>query len=183
MKTDAPTGHLPRTPRLFDPPEQEDFLRLEHAASLKGLLKPFKGKGELEEWASQCERMRDGLLRLTTRILAQASAYPFNLLPVVLAQQKTDAGTAFLRWRSADRARMGVTLWEQLICHPETPATLADELFALELARLALNMQVSLTHTLARQARECARGMAHAAAIYQERLARGATLPPPEGVM
>lgn len=29
--------------------QQTDFLRLEHAAYLKGLLKPFKGKGALED--------------------------------------------------------------------------------------------------------------------------------------
>ncbi len=183
MRAGADSSRAPGTPRLFDPLEQEDFLRLEHAASLKGLFRPFKGKGELEDWASECERLRDGLLRLTKRILAQTSAYPFNLLPVVLAQQTTGAGTAFLRWRSADRTRMGVALWEQLVAHTETPSALADELLALELTRLTLNMQVSLAHTLARQARECASRMAHADAIYQQRAARSAALAPPEGVM
>jgi hypothetical protein len=36
-----------REPRYFRPLEQPAFMRLEHAASLKGLLKPFKGKGGL----------------------------------------------------------------------------------------------------------------------------------------
>ena len=33
--------------RYFRGLQQGAFMRLEHAASLKGLLKPFKGKGDL----------------------------------------------------------------------------------------------------------------------------------------
>ena len=50
------------TARRFYPLEQADFLRLEQAASLKGLLQPFKGKGALTQWASQCHRLRDELI-------------------------------------------------------------------------------------------------------------------------
>lgn len=88
-----------RPARFFDPLEQTDFVRLEHAASLKGLLRPFKGKGELATWASQCESLRSGLIVRAQQLLSQASAYPFNQLPVELALQTTGAGTAFLRWR------------------------------------------------------------------------------------
>ena len=42
-----------REPRYFQGLQQAAFVKLEHAASLKGLLKPFKGKGDLEAWASQ----------------------------------------------------------------------------------------------------------------------------------
>jgi hypothetical protein len=80
--------------RRFYPLEQADFLKLEQAASLKGLLQPFKGKGALTQWASQCHRLRDELIELAQqRVLAQANAYPFRLLPVELAQQTTGAGT------------------------------------------------------------------------------------------
>ena len=37
-----------REPRYFHPLQQTAFMKLEQAASLKGLLKPFKGKGDLE---------------------------------------------------------------------------------------------------------------------------------------
>jgi hypothetical protein len=161
--------HVP-VPRLFDPLEQTDFQRLEHAASLKGLLKAFTGKGELEAWAGRCETMRDGLIRLAQRLVGQATAYPFSLLPVMLAQQTTGSGTAFLRWRNTDRSEMGVALWERLVRHPETPLALTDELLALELQRVVLNMQISLTHTLARQARDCAEKMARADAAYRRRI-------------
>lgn len=157
-------------PKLFDPLEQADFLRLKHSASLKGLLRPFKGKGELEAWASECEALRDGLIALAQRIVSQATNHPFNLLPVTLAQQTTGAGTAFLRWRSVDRSAMGVALWAQLIGDPNTPMSLAHELFALEQQRIALNMQISLTHSIARQAFECASKMRRAEVIFLRRV-------------
>jgi hypothetical protein len=158
-----------RAPRFFDPLEATDFQRIEHAASLKGLLKPFKGKEALLTFAGESEAARDALIQRAQRLLAQATAYPFSMLPVALTQQSTAAGTAFLRWRNADRSAMGVALWATLIEDPATPLQMLDELFALEIERVALNMQVSLTHTLARQARECAQKMTYAESIYRRR--------------
>lgn len=156
--------------RRFYPLEPADFQRLEHAASLKGLLKPFKGKGTLTEWASQCHALRNDLIELAQRrVLAQADAYPFRLLPVQLAQQTTGAGTTFLRWRKPDRSAMGVALWQELITSNATPDTLVDDLYAMELQRIVLNMQISLLHTLGRQAQECASKVAQAHAAYLRR--------------
>lgn len=160
----------PDVPRLFERLEQTTFARLSHANYLKGLLKPFKGKRELEAWAAQCESLRDALIGLAQRLHSQATAYPFSLLPVLLTLQTTGAGTTFLRWRKADRSSMGVSLWNELMEHPLTPESLVDELFALEQQRVALNMQISLLHTIARQARDCAEKMEHAEATYAQRL-------------
>lgn len=160
----------PPAPRFFDPLEQTDFVRLEHAASLKGLLKPFKGKGELALWASQCESLRDALITHAQRLLSQATVYPFNQLPVMLALQTTGAGTAFLRWRNADRSAMGVSLWVELMHREGTPLPLVHELFALEIQRIALNMQISVTHSIARQAFDCAEKMAQAETVYASRI-------------
>ena len=108
--------------RYFRGLQQGAFMRLEHAASLKGLLKPFKGKGDFEAWASQCFAMRDELIALAQRqVLPQACGHPFHLLPVELAQQTTGAGTTFLRWRKHDRSAMGVALWQELMASPSTP--------------------------------------------------------------
>ncbi|VBR78213.1 integrase regulator R protein [Burkholderia pseudomallei] len=160
--------------RRFVPLEQTAFQRLEHAAYLKGLLKPFKGKGDLEVWASQCEALRDALIALAERsLLPQARRPPFDRLPVFLAQQHTGAGTTFLRWRNLDRSAMGVTLWDALLDDPRTPAALIDDLHAIELQRIALNMQISLLHTLARQAHVGVAAMAHADDHYH-RVARHA---------
>lgn len=157
-------------PQRVRPLEQADFVHLKHAPSLKGLLKPFKGKGEWEVWASECEALSEGLIALAKRLLTQATAYPFNLLPVMLAQQTTGAGTTFLRWRNADRSAMGVALWERLLEAPTTPIALVPDLYALEVARIALNLQVSLTHNMARQARECAGKLARAEILYRRRI-------------
>ena len=163
----APDG-MPR--RAFQPLEQTDFQRLEHAAYLKGLLQPFKGKGSLEAWASQCTALRDDVIALALhRVLSQARAYPFNLLAVQLAQQTTGAGTTFLRWRNPDRSSMGVTLWRDALLNPSTPDRLVGDFYAMELQRIALNMQISLTHSIARQAHECASKMAEAEAVFLRR--------------
>jgi hypothetical protein len=149
------------------------FLPLEQAPYLKGLLRPFKGKGGLEAWASECRSLRDGLIELSARrILAQARAHPFNRLGVTLAQQPTAAGTIFLRWRSLDHARMGVGLWEAMLNDPATPDSLLDDLVAMEEQRIALNMQIGLVHAIARQAEACAGKMARAEAVYLARLGR-----------
>lgn len=159
--------------RYFAPLGQADFQSLEHAGYLKGLLSPFpfKGKGSLETWANQCMSLRDGLIALATqRVLPQARTYPFNLLDVHLAQQATGAGTTFLRWRNTDRSSMGVALWQRLIASPATPERLIDDLHAMEQQRLVLNMQISLVHSIARQALECASKLAQAEADYQRRV-------------
>src|SRR5574337_1063627 len=115
--------------------EQADFQRLEHAGYLKGLLQPFKGKGSLETWASQCAALRDDLI--------------------------------------------GLALWEALLANPATPRSLIDELYAIELQRIVLNMQISLTHSIARQALECANKAAQAEAAYLRRVhGHTASVPP-----
>ncbi|EPP5100983.1 DUF3158 family protein [Enterobacter hormaechei] len=169
-------------PSRFEALEQADFQKLEHAAYLKGLLRPFKGNGELATWASQYEALRDDLIGLAQRkVLAQARSHPFNLLPVQLAQQTTGAGTTFLRWRNLDRSSMGVALWEGLIASPATPIGLIDDLLALEQQRIVLNMQISLCHTIARQGVECASKLVSAQAAHQRRAAGGTGTGPSNG--
>jgi len=136
--------------RYFRGLQQGAFMRLEHAASLKGLLKPFKGKGDLEAWASQCFAMRDELIGLAQRqVLQQAGGH--------------------------DRSAMGVALWQELMASTSTPVNLLADLHAIELQRITLNMQISLLHTLGRQAQECASKAAEAEDAYLRRLA---SIPP-----
>jgi len=52
-----------------------------------------------------------------------------------------------------------------------TPATLINDLYAIEQQRIVLNMQISLLHTLARQARDCANKVAEAENVYLRRMA------------
>ncbi|MFJ4346317.1 DUF3158 family protein [Pseudomonas sp. NPDC089401] len=157
------------SPSYFVPLAQADYQALAQSAYLKGPLQPFKGKGSLATWANQCFDLRDGLIGLASgRLLAQARAYPFNRLPVQLCPQVTGAGTTFLRWRNISRTSMGVALWEGLMADPTTPGVLLDDLLVLEQQRIVLNLQISLTHSLARQAEACARKWAHAEAIHRQ---------------
>ena len=65
---------------------------------------------------------------------------------------------------------MGVALWERLIADRTTPSSLIDDLYAMERQRVVLNMQMSVTHTLARQALDCAGKLAQAEATYLRRV-------------
>jgi hypothetical protein len=160
----------PRQP-AFRPLQQTAFSSLEHATFLKGLLKPFKGKGELSQLAVISRQLMGGLIQLANEeVLPQAQRYPFSLLPIRMTQQSTGAGTVFLRWSRTDRSKMGVGLWAELLNDPRTPASLIHDLYQLELQRIALNMQISLTSTICRQAAECAAKMAQAETTYQHRL-------------
>jgi hypothetical protein len=74
---------------------------------------------------------------------------------------------------------MGVALWEALLDRPATPASLIDDLYAIELQRIVLNMQISLLHSIARQAQECASKAAQAEAAYLRRVhGHAASVPP-----
>jgi len=158
----------------FLPLERAAFQKLKQGAFLKGLLTPFKGKGDMDVWASLCEGWRDQLIALAQQeILSQAQSFPFALLPVQLTMQSTGSGTSFLRWRNIDRSAMGVALWEEMMDSVLTPVHLLPALHAMEQQRLTLNMQISVLHMLARQAQECAAKMAYADAVYQKRVQQG----------
>ncbi len=157
----------------FQPLQQDAFASLQHAPFYKGLLKPFKGKGELDQLAEQCRSLEADLNALAQeRILAQARRFPFTLLPIRMTHQHTSAGPVFLRWQQSGTRKMGVGLWAQLCRDPRTPETLLADLHALEQQRITLNMQISLVHAIGRQAAECAEKMAQADAVYREKLAQ-----------
>ena len=158
------------TPGYFKPLDHTAFHRLAHGASLKGILFPFKGKGQFDDCANRYERLRDDLIGLAQHeLMPQSRTFPFALLPIQLGMQTTGAGTAFLRWRKVDRSAMGTSLWAGLITSPSTSQRLVADLYAMELQRIAINMQISLVHSISKQARECALKAEWAEAIYQQR--------------
>lgn len=155
----------------FQPLQQTVFASLQHAPFYKGLLKPFKGKGAMDQLAEQCRSLAADLNALAQeRVLAQAQRYPFTLLPIRLTHQVTSAGTVFLRWQKVGTRQMGVQLWQELCQDTKTPESMLADLHALEQQRIALNMQISLVHSIGRQAAECAEKMSQADAVYTERL-------------
>lgn len=161
-------GSLQQT--AFRPLQQEAFQRLQQAASLKGLLKPFKGKGELTQFADLCRAQESDLKALAQEVLSQARRYPFTLVPVRLTEQNTQAGTQFLRWQQVTDRRMGVGVWAEMMGSPRTPESMLQDLYAMELQRITLNMQMSLLHSITKQAAECAEKMGQAEAVYTARL-------------
>ncbi|PAU63299.1 integrase [Pseudomonas sp. PIC25] len=162
----------------FRPLQQDAFQGLQQGASLKGLLKPFKGKGELAQFAEQCRVLEVGLKALAQNVLAQVQRHPFTLLPVRLTEQNTQAGTLFLRWQHVATRRMGVGVWAQMVSSPKTPVSMLQNLYALELQRITLNMQISLIHSIGKQAAECAEKMGQAEAVLMGRLQQGTNLTP-----
>ncbi len=162
----------------FQPLQQTVFASLQHAPFYKGLLKPFKGKGAMDQLAEQCRSLAADLNALAQeRVLAQAQRYPFTLLPIRLTHQVTSAGTVFLRWQKVGTRQMGVQLWQELCQDTKTPESMLADLHALEQQRIALNMQISLVHSIGRQAAECAEKMAQADAVITKRLAQTASTP------
>ncbi|MGL4668639.1 MAG: DUF3158 family protein [Saezia sp.] len=155
----------------FKPLEQVAFQNLELGASLKGLLKPFKGKRELEAWGRDCEHLRDQLIDLCKhKILAQTKSYPFALLPIRLVQHRTGHGPIYLRWSDLKRTKMGEELWQSIIQNPKTPNHLITDLIALEQQRIVINMQISVLHSMMRQALECVQKMHQAQISIDKRV-------------
>lgn len=153
------------------------YRRLEHAASLKGLLKPFKGKGELEQLAQMALDIQAQLQQLMAGLSQQAAQSPYSLLDIRLVQQHTSAGSSFLRWRTRDFSRMGVAVWAQQMRSAILPQNLREELLHFERERIALNLQMSMVHSLHRQAKACAIKMASAEQLLHPPLTPEETSP------
>ncbi|MFB4390393.1 MULTISPECIES: DUF3158 family protein [unclassified Pseudomonas] len=129
----------------------ETYREVEQSASLKGLLKPFKGKGELLQFAETLQHLRHQLEALMTGMLAIMAQPPFSLLELRMSVQHSSQGACFLRWRSPDFKRMGVEAWVQAMKHPLLLPDLRQALYQLEANRVVLNLQMSSLNSLYRQ--------------------------------
>jgi hypothetical protein len=158
---------IPAQPMTFEALTPEAYRKLEHAASLKGLLKPFKGKGELEHLAQVAREIEAQLCHLMEAVVQQAGHPPYSL-DIRLVLQNTSAGSTFLRWRTRDFARMGVAVWESHICNTSLPQAVRERLHRFECDRIALNLQMSVVHSLYRQATTCAKKMASAERLLRQ---------------
>ncbi|QYN03665.1 DUF3158 family protein [Pseudomonas protegens] len=159
---------LPAQPMPFEALTPNAYRQLEHAASLKGLLKPFKGKGELEHLAQLAREIEAQLRHLMEAVVQQAGQPPYSLLDIRLVLQNTSAGSTFLRWRTRDFARMGVAVWERQLRNKTLPQFVREELHRFECERVALNLQMSVVHSLYRQASTCAIKMASADRLLRQ---------------
>jgi len=159
---------IPAQPMPLETLTPDAYRQLEHAASLKGLLKPFKSKGELEYLAQVARETEAQLRRLMEAVVQQAGQPPYSLLDIRLVLQNTSAGSTFLRWRTRDFARMGVAVWERQVSNKALPQTVHEGLHRFECERIALNLQMSVVHSLYRQASTCAIKMASAERVLRQ---------------
>ena len=71
-------------PMPFEALTSDAYRQLEHAVSLKGLLKPFKGKGELEHLAQVAREIEAQLCHLMEAVVQQVGQPPYSLLDIRL---------------------------------------------------------------------------------------------------
>ena len=159
---------IPAQPMPFEALTPDAYRQLEHAASLKGLLKPFKGKGELDHLAQVAREIEAQLCHLMEAVVQQAGQPPYSLLDIRLVLQNTSAGSTFLRWRTRDFARMGVAVWERQVGNQTLSQVVREGLHRFECDRIALNLQMSVVHSLYRQASTCAIKMASAEQLLRQ---------------
>ena len=159
---------IPAQPMSSEVLTPDAYRQLEHAASLKGLLKPFKGKGELEHLAQMAREIEAQLCHLMEAVVQLAEQPPYSLLDIRLVLQNTSAGSTFLRWRTRDFARMGVAIWERQVSNQALPQIVREGLHRFECNRIALNLQMSMVHSLYRQASACAIKMASAERLLRQ---------------
>jgi len=151
------------------------YQKLKLFSSLKGFLKPFKGKGDYEFLEQQALELRETLNQWVMDMAELMQSPPWSLLNIELRWHPSYVGTVFLRWRSRDKRKMGVWLWEQQMLNPKTPECLLEELQAIEQMRIAINMQMSITQNLLRVASANLDKSVHAEAVLARRL-RGETV-------
>ncbi|MNX89545.1 hypothetical protein D3C86_1215640 [compost metagenome] len=101
-------------------------------------------------------------------VVQQAGQPPYSLLDIRLVLQNTSAGSTFLRWRTRDFAHMGVAVWERQVSNQDLPQVVREGLHRFEGERIALNLQMSVVHSLYRQASTCAIKMASAERLLRQ---------------
>ena len=99
---------MPAKQSPYDYVEQAPYYKVKHAPSLKGLLKPFKGKGDFVVLEPQMIEAREGIAAIIDEIVEMWAQPPFSLLAIQAGTQASPSGAHHLRWRSRGRAqRMG----------------------------------------------------------------------------
>lgn len=120
-------------------------------SSLKGLLKAFKGKGELRALVQELQALRVQL-QLRQPMLKQAVyELPGRNVPLILCSNPARSGVSYLRWRNLDNNRSGSVALQEAIQQPDVSDELRDALMALEWQRQVLNTQLSVVMFMLRR--------------------------------
>lgn len=136
------------------------YKRMAHDSSLKGLLKPFKGKGDYTELELHARGVLAKLDQMMVQLVKLTDSQHIAHKNIVLRLHKAKSGQGYLRWRTLKHSgnqAMGFQLWQQVVQDPLTGPQTKQNLLILEQQRNALNMQASTVQYIVRQAIDCAK--------------------------
>lgn len=139
--------------------------------SLKGLLKPFKGKGDYEDLAHLARETQDKLLIMQKHLVNLTEHYQVAHKRMTLRLHKAPSGQFYLRWRTLGNApsnASGARLWHHVVSDPLTSSQTRQNLLILERQRIALNLQACCVQSMIKQARQGLAGLAVAERIVSD---------------
>lgn len=122
----------------------EDYQFCARKSSLKGLLKAFKGKGELTSLEEELRETQSRLQQLQPRLKQAVQHLPVRTLPLVLCSNPARSGVRYLRWRNLDNNRSGSAALQEILALPDSSEALQEALLRIEHQRQVLNMQISV---------------------------------------
>ncbi|MBF0035495.1 DUF3158 family protein [Citrobacter freundii] len=122
----------------------EEYEYCARKSSLKGLLKAFKGKGELTRLEGELRETQSILQQLQPRLKQTVQDLPVRYLPLVLCSNPARSGVSYLRWRNLDNNHSGTAALQEILVLPDTTEALQEALLGLEHQRQVLNMQISV---------------------------------------
>lgn len=120
-------------------------------SSLKGLLKAFKGKGELQALVQELREVRVQLQQCQPVLKQAVYELPGRNVPLILCSNPARSGISYLRWRNLDNNRSGSVALQEAIQQPDVTDELRDALMALEWRRQVLNTQLSVVMFMLRR--------------------------------
>ena len=120
----------------------DDDERSARKSSLKGLLKAFKGKGELRALVRELQALRIQLQQRQPVLKQAVYELPGRNVPLILCSNPARSGVSYLRWRNLDNNRSGSVALQEAI--HDASDELRDALMALEWRRQVLNTQLSV---------------------------------------
>lgn len=120
-------------------------------SSLKGLLKAFKGKGELQALVQELREVRVQLQQCQPVLKQAVYELPGRNVPLLLCSNPARSGVSYLRWRNLDNNRSGEVALQEAIQQPDASDELRDALMALEWRRQVLNTQLSVVMFMLRR--------------------------------
>lgn len=122
----------------------DDDERSARKSSLKGLIKAFKGKGELQALVLELQALRAQLQQHQPVLKQAVYELPGRNVPLILCSNPARSGVSYLRWRNLDNNRSGSVALQEAIQQPDASNELHDALMALEWRRQVLNTQLSV---------------------------------------